>query len=321
MEKKDDFALLIKKNIDNNKDKFKKVHKNSSVLKDYKSICLEINKIISKKEQLEEYELKPLKLYLKYQNQNQNKAIENNNNEEMNIEINNKEEWDILYNYNIINECINSNKLKLYYDIIEENENNIINQTLDLKKIINYITDKMPKDYILNLFFQFFSINKDIAELFKTFFLNEIKKVKIDEIENNFTIKNEQLKEYINNLININENIEKKDSNNSIKLIKSLHTLRDIKNIINEDEDSFEKNNINNTDLNEEKINKIKEDIFETIDSSDNNLFLTSYKSNIDRDKVFDEKNLFKKFNRNEYYVGIETFKDKLSHDIIEANI
>ena len=321
MEKKDDFALLIKKNIDNIKDKFKKVHKNSSVLKDYKSICLEINKIISKKEQLEEYELKPLKLYLKYQNQNQNKAIENNNNEEMNIEINNKEEWDILYNYNIINECINSNKLKLYYDIIEENENNIINQTLDLKKIINYITDKMPKDYILNLFFQFFSINKDIAELFKTFFLNEIKKVKIDEIENNFTIKNEQLKEYINNLININENIEKKDSNNSLKLIKSLHTLRDIKNIINEDEDSFEKNNINNTDLNEEKINKIKEDIFETIDSSDNNLFLTSYKSNIDRDKVFDEKNLFKKFNRNEYYVGIETFKDKLSHDIIEANI
>ena len=319
MEKKDDFALLIKKNIDNNKDKFKKVHKNSSVLKDYKSICLEINKIISKKEQLEEYELKPLKLYLKYQNQN--KAIENNNNEEMNIEINNKEEWDILYNYNIINECINSNKLKLYYNIIEENENNIINQTLDLKKIINYITDKMPKDYILNLFFQFFSINKDIAELFKTFFLNEIKKVKIDEIENNFTIKNEQLKEYINNLININENIEKKDSNNSIKLIKSLHTLRDIKNIINEDEDSFEKNNINNTDLNEEKINKLKEDIFETIDSSDNNLFLTSYKSNIDRDKVFDEKNLFKKFNRNEYYVGIETFKDKLSHDIIEANI
>ena len=122
MEKKDDFALLIKKNIDNNKDKFKKVHKNSSILKDYKSICLEINKIISKKEQLEEYELKPLKLYLKYQNQNQNKAIENNNNEEMNIEINNKEEWDILYNYNIINECINSNKLKLYYDIIEENE-------------------------------------------------------------------------------------------------------------------------------------------------------------------------------------------------------
>ena len=239
----------------------------------------------------------------------------------MNIEINNKEEWDILYNYNIINECINSNKLKLYYDIIEENENNIINQTLDLKKIINYIKDKMPKDYILNLFFQFFSINKDIAELFKTFFLNEIKKVKIDEIENNFTIKNEQLKEYINNLININENIEKKDSNNSLKLIKSLHTLRDIKNIINEDEDSFEKNNINNTDLNEERINKIKEDIFETIDSSDNNLFLTSYKSNIDRDKVFDEKNLFKKFNRNEYYVGIETFKDKLSHDIIEANI
>ena len=317
MEKNDNFALLIKKNIDNNKDKFKKVHKNSSVLKDYKSICLEINKIISKKEQLEEYELKPLKLYLKYQNKN--KAIENNNNEEMNIEINNKEEWDILYNYNIINECINSNKLKLYYNIIEENENNIINQTLDLKKIINYITDKMPKDYILNLFFQFFSINKDIAELFKTFFLNEIKKVKIDEIENNFTIKNEQLKEYINNLIN--ENIEKKDSNNSIKLIKSLHTLRDIKNIINEDEDSFEKNNINNTDLNEEKINKIKEDIFETIDSSDNNLFLTSYKSNIDRDKVFDEKNLFKKFNRNEYYVGIETFKDKLSHDIIEANI
>ena len=131
----------------------------------------------------------------------------------------------------------------------------------------------MPKDYILNLFFQFFSINKDIAELFKTFFLNEIKKVKIDEIENNFNIKNNELKEYINNLININENIEKKDSNNSLKLIKSLHTLRDIKNIINEDEDSFEKNNINNTDLNEEKNNKIKEDIFETIDSSDSNLF------------------------------------------------
>ena len=109
MEPKSYFSLCILKN-NNNKSIFKKVPKNPSNLNDYKGICLEINKIIATKEELEEHELKPLIIYLEHPKLKK-------------IEINNKEEWDILYNLNIINECIiNNNKLKISYKIINEKE-------------------------------------------------------------------------------------------------------------------------------------------------------------------------------------------------------
>ena len=119
METNDDFALFIKKNI-KKKSIFNKVPKNPSILSDYKAICLEINKIITKKEQLKENNLIPLIIFLEHHNHKK-------------IVINNKEEWDILYNFNIINECIiNKNKLKIDYKIIDEKDNN--SQTLDIKK-------------------------------------------------------------------------------------------------------------------------------------------------------------------------------------------
>ena len=228
------------------------------------------------------------------------------------IEINNKEEWDILYNFNIINECIiNNNKLKIDYKIIDEKDDN--NKTLDIKKIINYIMDKLPRDYFLNLFLQFFSINKDMLDLFKKFFMDEIQKVKIKEIEKKLVIKNEQLKECINKSINIDQN---KDDNSNNK-IESLHTLSSIKDIINEEDYSFERIN---SDINEQnKKNKIK-DNFEKIESNDNSLlFFSSYSLKIDPNKFFDEKNLFKKFNQEEYYDGIETFKEEIIRGFIEA--
>ena len=298
METNKDFALFIKKNI-KKKSIFNKVPKNPSILNDYKEICFEINKIITKKDQLKENDLIPLIIFLEHHNHKK-------------IEINNKEEWDILYNFNIINECIiNKNKLKIDYKIIEEKDNN--NQTIDIKKIINYITDKLPKDYFLNLFLQFFSINKDISDLFKKFFISEIQKAKINEIEKELVIKNEQLKECTNNSINI----EQTNDDNSNNKIESLHTLSSIKDIINEEEYSFERIN---SDINEQnKKNKIK-DNFEKIESNDNSLlFFSSCSVKIDPNKFFDENNLFKKFNQEEYYDGIETFKEEITRSLIEA--
>ena len=201
METNDDFGLFIKKNI-KKKLIFNKVPKNPSILSDYKAICLEINKIITKKDELKENDVIPFIIFLEHHNHKK-------------IEINNKEEWDILYNFNIINECIiNKNKLKIDYKIIDEKDNN--SKTLDIKKILNYITDKLPKDYFLNLFLQFFSINKDISDLFKKFFIGEIQKAKINEIEKELVIKNEQLKECTNNSINI-EQTNDDNSNNKIE--------------------------------------------------------------------------------------------------------
>ena len=256
-----------------------------------------MGEIITKKDQLKENDLMPLIIFLEYHNHKK---------------INNKEEWDILYNFNIINECIiNNNKLKIDYKIIDEKDDN--NKTLDIKKIINYIMDKLPRDYFLNLFLQFFSINKDMLDLFKKFFMDEIQKVKIKEIEKKLVIKNEQLKECINKSINIDQN---KDDNSNNK-IESLHTLSSIKDIINEEDYSFERIN---SDINEQnKKNKIK-DNFEKIESNDNSLlFFSSYSLKIDPNKFFDEKNLFKKFNQEEYYDGIETFKEKIARGFIEA--
>ena len=165
--------------------------------------------------------------------------------------------------------------------------------------------DKLPRDYFLNLFLQFFSINKDMLDLFKKFFMDEIQKVKIKEIEKKLVIKNEQLKECINKSINIDQN---KDDNSNNK-IESLHTLSSIKDIINEEDYSFERIN---SDINEQnKKNKIK-DNFEKIESNDNSLlFFSSYSFKIDPNKFFDEKNLFKKFIKKNIMMVLEHLKKK----------
>ena len=106
-------------------------------------------------------------------------------------------------------------------------------------------------------------VNKDISYLFKKFFIDEIQKSKINEIEKELVIKNEQLKECTKNSIN-NDQTNNDNSNNKIE---NLHTLCSIKDIINEEEYSFERIN---SDINEQnKKNKIK-DNFEKIESNDN---------------------------------------------------
>ena len=157
-----------------------------SILTSYNDICIQINKLI-KKDIKYVKDLKPLIIYLKHP---KNKEIA----------IYDKDGWNILYNYNIINECVNKNTLKIDYEEIDESKdiknNNLKEKNLNL--ILNNIMDKLPDNYYFHIICKFFSKNKYIEELFKQFFLKQVKESNINDIIN---IENENLKEYVKNLI------------------------------------------------------------------------------------------------------------------------
>ena len=96
------FGLQIK----NNNGYYSPVNIVQTALISYDIICSEINKIFQMKNELEEKELKPINIHLKHKDLKK-------------IIIYNNDEWNFLYNYNIINECISKNKLRLDYEIID----------------------------------------------------------------------------------------------------------------------------------------------------------------------------------------------------------
>lgn len=307
-----DLFLFINKN---NKQKtiYKKISKKLSILKDYHSICSEIIKVYLNKDKLEEKDLKPLVIHLlDHPNPNIGKFI-----------IYDKEDWDFLYNFNLINECISSksNKLKIDYEIIGEKNN--INKKVkeeNFKKILNYLKEKIPQNFYLNILIKFLSANKDLEDSFKNFFLIELKKSNINEIEQ-IKKKNEILKDFVNELINNNEINKEKiknyydNKNLNDQKNEVLKTLNSIKEIIFDIEENSENLNekIHRTEIKNESIKKYKND-FEPIENG--NIFLTYFNSNIDKNKFLDENNFFKKLNKDEYYVGIEVFEDEINRSI-----
>ena len=286
-----------------------------SILTSYNDICIQINKLI-KKDIKYVKDLKPLIIYLKHP---KNKEIA----------IYDKDGWNILYNYNIINECVNKNTLKIDYEEIDESKN-IKNNNLkekNLNLILNNIMDKLPDNYYFHIISKFFSKNKYIEELFKQFFLKQIKESNINDIIN---IKNENLKEYINNLIKSNEMLKEKSiiqndpniknlikSNDVFKEksiiqndpnIKNLNTLKKIRDILekNKEEEIIKINlDINHNVISDEniKINENKKD-----DGNKNILFNCDFDSN----KLLDNNNYFKKIDEKEYYLEIQKFKNDI---------
>ena len=173
---------------------------------------------------------------------------------------------------------------------------------------------KIPENFYSNILNIFFSLNKDIGELFKIFFLEELKKTNIDEIKQNINSEKEKLKENIINIINSIKIIEKEVVYKNKKLLKSLKTLHSIKDIINDNKDE---ESMNYSDINDEnKIIKIKNN-FEPLEEY-GDLFLSYSKQNINYSKIFDENKYLKKFSSEEYYDGIETFKKELSRQFID---
>jgi len=264
-----------------------------SILTSYDYI---VNKMINKDK---EFDKKPLIIYLKHP---KNKEIT----------IYDKDEWNILYNYNIISECVNKNVIKIDYEEINENKvinnNNLKEKNLNL--ILNNIMDKLPDNYYFHIICKFFSQNKYIEELFKQFFLKKIKESNINDIIN---LENENLKEYIKNLIKSNEIFKEKSIIQNDPNIKNLTTLKSIWDIVekNKEEEIIKINlDINHNAISDENI---KVDVNKKSDGNKNILLNFNFDSN----KLLDNNNYFKKIDEKEYNLEIQNIKNDIKKKIL----
>ena len=298
------FGLQIK----NNNGYYSPVNIVQTALISYDIICSEINKIFQMKNELEENELKPINIHLKHKDLKK-------------IIIYNNDEWNFLYNYNIIHECISKNKLRLDYEITDPNK--IINEEKRQEnsfKIIQYIIKKIPQNFHLEIITKFLNSNKEIGELFKNFFINEIMNISYDEImKKNKNNEKQKIDKLINNY---NENYiykkENKDyyikSNEFIEMFNEQILNNNI-NIINGINNIIEEKNMDNQNIEKNKYkHKINNPKF-IINA--NNILLTKLNKKIENKNYLDENNYFKKLNINEYYCGIEEINDDINRELI----
>ena len=229
------------------------------------------------------------------------------------IQINNKQDWDFLNENKIINECIESiiiNKEKdIRRNILKINyaNKNTENKTTKYIDIVKYIINNYSIDTYFTLLLNFLKSRSDILTDFNFYLINDLLKLKdIQEkgetkaeniinqkivqnktiLENNIILQNlenkfQELKKMKNNYEQISDIIvDKKYEININKKSKSMPSPSDI--------------------WNEDKENSMKS-VFNV------------YKSSPDY-YIRDSKNsdLFGIQNREEYYNGIDGFKDEL---------
>ena len=65
-----------------------------------------------------------------------------------NVYIYSKEQWELYYNYNIIEQCINNKVLKMNYNLTNKNESLKINPNLNVKTIDKTITEDNVRDVL-----------------------------------------------------------------------------------------------------------------------------------------------------------------------------
>ena len=229
------------------------------------------------------------------------------------IQINNKQDWDFLNENKIINECIESiiiNKEKdIRRNILKINyaNKNTENKTTKYIDIVKYIINNYSIDTYFTLLLNFLKSRSDILTDFNFYLINDLLKLKdIQEkgetkaeniinqkivqnktiLENNIILQNlenkfQELKKMKNNYEQISDIIvDKKYEININKKSKSMPSPSDI--------------------WNEDKENSMKS-------------VFNIYKSSPDY-YIRDSKNsdLFGIQNREEYYNGIDGFKDEL---------
>ena len=229
------------------------------------------------------------------------------------IQINNKQDWDFLNENKIINECIESiiiNKEKdIRRNILKINyaNKNTENKTTKYIDIVKYIINNYSLDTYFTLLLNFLKSRSDILSDFNFYLINDLLKLKdIQEkgetkaeniinqkivenktiLENNIILQNlenkfQELKKMKNNYEQISDIIvDKKYEININKKSKSIPSPSDI--------------------WNEDKENSMKS-------------VFNIYKSSPDY-YIRDSKNsdLFGIQNREEYYNGIDGFKDEL---------
>ena len=229
------------------------------------------------------------------------------------IQINNKQDWDFLNENKIINECIESiiiNKEKdIRRNILKINyaNKNTENKTTKYIDIVKYIINNYSLDTYFTLLLNFLKSRSDILSDFNFYLINDLLKLKdIQEkgetkaeniinqkivqnktiLENNIILQNlenkfQELKKMKNNYEQISDIIvDKKYEININKKSKSMPSPSDI--------------------WNEDKENSMKS-VFNVYKSSPDYFIRDSRNSD-----------LFGIQNREEYYNGIDGFKDEL---------
>ena len=282
-----------------------------------------------------------------------------------NVYIYSKEQWQLYYNYNIIDQCINNKILKMNFDLVNKDDNLKIFRK-NKKKVIKYIIQNISIKLFSKIFFKFLKENGNLTKKFECFFIQELlnekpekNKNKKNNIDNNLDDLDMNLN--INNIIS-NEETEESSGDilehstkkeklfpkldeeyllHSIDFLKSLESqfktfsekienLNKIKEITGEESESDkiedEKDMGLKTSLKlnlEESISNLslfEEDVVEN-NEKENNVLLTqmnpppSYVK-----KLLNDDNFFKQFDKEEYYMGIEKFKDEINRQFLRYN-
>ena len=270
------------------------------------------------------------------------------------IYIYSKDQWDIYYKFNIIEECITNKTLKIdFYPKIKNEEISSEKIIRENNKIIfKYILQNLPLDLYLNILINFLKENNDILKSFELFLIDELIKNDISSTPN---IVEDDLDENIN--INSIINSGGIEEDKKLKIKKSIIGINEINeqyylhrkefiSILDERFKTFSKNqksfeeikknfNEKNNYLSDIKIKeeyKHKTSLELKNDQSFDRMSLSDDKDEINNNILFTVlnppsqyvKNLmnkdkfFKKFSKDEYYIGLEDYKDQLNREYME---
>lgn len=279
-----------------------------SFLEDYKKICDEIKSVNSPKfDNLNIYNSLEIHLHHPYLEE---------------FAIYNEEDWKFLYNYNIIQECVNkNNKNKIKIDFELKNITKTFNKNLrkmNFRKIMIYLMENIPQSFYFNIIIKFFKeyIDFDLADLFKSYVIEEILKTDLKSIKEEIKKNCDDLKQSEINFNNQN-NYQSTDysitTENFLNIMKynSCRSINKIKNIIGNINEINEHipnlSAITYTSLEEENINDIE--------NEEINTHFTHLKLNNNNSKIVNENNLFINPKEEEYYAGIEGLKDHINKE------
>ena len=232
------------------------------------------------------------------------------------IQINNKQDWDFLIENKIINECIENiiiNKSKnIRRNILKINysNKNTENKTTKYIDIVKYIINNYSFETYITLLLNFIKSRKDILTDFNFYLINDLLKLK--DLQEKTEKSEEKIlnKEIVENKTILETDLFLQNLENKFNEMKQMKKIYEQKSDIHFEKKYENKINtqINNTTATpSDKYNKDK--------NQDNNIksVFNIYKSSPDYYKI-DSKNgeLFGMQNREEYYNGIDGFKDEL---------
>jgi hypothetical protein len=260
-----------------------------------------------------------------------------------------KQLWDLYFKYNIINECFNDCAIILEFILYEEKEienltksKTIINNKTEIMK---YIIKKISFNTLFKTFNEYLKKRIDIAEDYENFLISQIMNDNIkDNInDDNNENKNDDIEKEKQSNEKDKEN--KKDENyyqeyficckdfcniidNKYKTFSSHNKfLEEIKNLfVEEDEQDknkiiLDKNNVSfNYNLSSQKIGSLRGISLMREDSNNinenNAIFSAITLSDEYIKKLMNSQRLFKNINKEDYYSGIENYKDILNREI-----